>query len=85
MQTPQILQQLNGSQNQISALLPQIKKLKEALNGIQNPQAYLNNIIQQNPHAQQLILMANGDYDKALRGLCQQKGIDYQQFMEALK
>ena len=86
MQTPDILQKLNGvAQNPLVAMLPQIKQAKQVLSAMQNPQAYLQQAIQNNPQAMQVLSLANGDYNAAISALCKQKGINPQEFMEALK
>ena len=44
----------------------------------------LNQIMQSNPQVNQIINQYGG-VDGAIRAVCQQKGIDYQEFMDALK
>ena len=79
---PQILQQLgNGQQKQMLAM---IKQAKAALGAMQNPQAALNQIVQNNPVVQQTISQY-GSVEGAITALCQQKGINPQEFMDALK
>ena len=51
---------------------------------MQNPQMMLNQLMNQNPQVQQIINQYGG-VDGAIRAVCQQKGIDYQEFIDALK
>ena len=83
IQTPQILQQLGRRQTISAQMMAQIKQAKTAL-GAMSGQVNVNQILQQNPQVQQLI-GACGSVDGAIRAACQQKGIDYQEFMDALK
>ena len=67
-----------------SQMMNQIKQAK-ALMGMMNGQQFdLNRIIQQNPVVQETITRY-GSVDGAIQALCQQKGIDYHEFMDALK
>ena len=78
---PQILQQLGGGQNSMIAM---IKKAKSFIGGMQNPQAYLTQIVNSNPSVREIINQY-GSVDGAVIALCRQKGINPQEFMEALK
>ena len=84
MQTPQILQQLGRNQSLTKQMISQIKQAKSLIGAMNGQQINLNSILQQNPQVQQLI-GACGSVDGAIRAACQQKGIDYQEFMDALK
>lgn len=78
---PQILQQLGGGQNSMMAM---IKQAKAAIGNIQNPQAALMQLANQHPAVQRAINQY-GSVNGAITALCQQKGINPQEFMEALK
>ena len=78
---PQILQQLGGGQNPMIAM---IKQAKVALGAMNNPQAALTQIVNQNPVVGQVIRQY-GSVDGAITALCNQKGINPQEFMDALK
>ena len=65
-------------------MIAQIKQAKQVMGAMNGQQINLNSILQQNPQVQQLI-GACGSVDVAIRAACQQKGIDYQEFMEAMK
>ena len=79
MAIPQILQQLGGGQNSITAMVRQAKAM---LGG--NPQAVITEIVNRNPIVNQVIRQY-GSVDGAITALCQQKGINPQEFFEALK
>ena len=78
--SPQILQQL-GNQNPMMAM---IKQAKTALGAMQNPQAALMQIANNNPVVRQVISQY-GSVDGAITALCNQKGIDTKEFLDALK
>lgn len=89
MAIPQILQQLNGRAigSPLMQMLPQIRNMRNLLVSSGNPQAMVQQMLQNNPNYQQisqLISNANGDPQKAFYSLCEQKGIDPNEFMNAL-
>ena len=71
-------------QNPLAKLLPQIKQVKQILGSVQNPNAMLNQILQSNPQVSQIINQY-GSIDGAINAICQQQGINPQEFMDALK
>ena len=77
---PQILQQLGGGQN----ILGMIKQAKAALGSVSNPEAMLTQIVNNTPIVKRTIAQY-GSVDNAINALCQQKGIDPQEFMAALR
>ena len=81
MATPQILSQLGGGQNPMIAMIRQAKTM---LGAMQNPQAALTQIVNQNPIVNQTIRQYGG-VEGAITALCNQKGINVQEFMDALK
>lgn len=92
MAIPQILQQLNGSQMQNPMLgsLQNIKQLSNTINMLKsakNPQALMQNMIQQNPQAQQAVKYVNengGDPKAAFEKLAAERGIDPQMLRQQL-
>lgn len=53
-----------------------------------NPQAMLNQIMQNNPQMRQVMDLVNqngGDAQKAFYGLCEQRGVDPNQILNMLK
>lgn len=65
-------------------MLPQINQMKSMMSAVQNPQAMVNQLLQQNPQVQQIISQY-GSVDRAIDTLCQQRGINTQEFMNALR
>lgn len=85
MSIPAILQQLNGSG--IPNLGP-VRQMMQMVRGAQNPNAMLQMMAQQNPQLQQamsIVQQAGGDPQKAFYALCQQRGVDPAQILNALK
>ena len=64
-------------------MMAQIKQAKMAMNAMSG-QIDVNQILQQNPQVNQLI-GSFGSVDGAIQAVCQQKGIDYREFREAMK
>ena len=83
MQIPPILQQL-GRNNPLSQMMAQIKQAKSMMNAMNGQGININQILQQNPQVMQII-QQYGSIDGAIHAICQQKGIDYREFMDALK
>ena len=54
------------------------------MQAVQNPQAMINQIIQQNPQVNQIISQF-GSVDGAINALCAQQGISVNELMDALK
>ena len=65
-------------------MMNQIKQAKAIMGAMNGQQINLNAIIQQNPVVQETITRYGG-VDGAIRALCEQKGISYHEFMDALK
>ena len=65
-------------------MMAMIKNAKSILGAMKDPQAELTRIMQTNPAVKQVISQY-GSVDGAITALCQQKGIDPQEFMDALK
>ena len=83
MNVPQILQQL-GRNPQASQMIAQIKQAKNMMSMLGGQQIDINRILQQNPQVQQVITQY-GSVDGAITALCMQKGINPQEFIDALK
>lgn len=80
MAIPGILQQLAKT----NPTMGQIKQARAILDSMKDPQAALTQMINQNPMVNQVIRQYGG-VDGAVNALCQQKGINPQEFMEALR
>ena len=68
--------------------LQPIRNMMQMIRGAQNPQAMMNMMVQNNPNLRQamdLIQKSGGSPEKAFYTLCQQRGIDPQQILNALK
>ena len=83
MEIPTILQQLGRSQA-ANPMMEMIKQAKSVLGSMKNPEAMLNQLMQSNPMVNQVIRQY-GSVDGAITALCRQKGINPQEFIDALK
>ena len=84
MALPGILQQIARS----NPIMSQIKSMMGMLNGTQNPQAMLNQMMVNNPQMKQVMDFVNqsgGDPKKALYALAEQRGINPQDILDMLK
>ena len=85
MNMPPILQQLQG------AKMPNLQPIKNMLGMVRsanNPQAMMNMLAQSNPNLKQamdLVQQSGGDPQKAFYSLCQQRGVDPNTILDALK
>lgn len=62
-----------------TAFMQQFKNIFNSLKNSQNPNALINQMIQQNPQMAQTLNMFRGqnvNYEKVFRDLCQQRGLD---------
>ena len=85
MSIPAILQQLNGS---AMPNLGPVKQMMQMVRSSGNPQAMLQSMAMGNPQLRQaldMIQRSGGDPQKAFYALCEQKGVDPQQILSALK
>ena len=86
MAIPAILQALN--RNAISPQLTQIKQMMQIVRGAGNPNAMLQAMLSRNPQyaqAMQLIQQSGGDAQAAFYKLAEQKGVDPNEILSALK
>ena len=84
MALPGILQQLAMA----NPMMGQIKQMMSMVQSAQNPQAMLNQMMQNNPQMQQAMKLINqhgGDAQKAFYALAQERGIDPQEILKMLK
>ena len=90
MALPQILQML-GASRQTTALAAQLQPVRDMIRMVQtanNPTAMLQAIAAKNPQMQQAIDFINqcgGDPQKAFYALAEQKGVDPNEILNALK
>ena len=86
MAIPQILQQLQRVN--LPGNLGQIKQMMSMVKSAGNPQAMLNQMMQNNPQMRQVMDLINqhgGDAKKAFYSLAEQRGIDPNQILNMLK
>ena len=86
MPIPQILQQLNRS-NLLQMLGP-ARQMMNMVRSAQNPQLVLNQLAMSNPQLKQamdIVSQYGGDSWSAVRAVCEQNGIDLNEFMNTLK
>ena len=84
MAMPGILQQLAKS----SPMMGQIKQMMGMVKAAQNPQAMVNQLIQNNPQMRQVMELVNqygGDPNKAFCAVAEQYNISPQDIMNMLK
>ena len=84
MGIPAIMQQLIQS----SPMMGNIKNMVNMIRGAQNPQAMMNQLLNNNPNTRQvmdLINAAGGDPQKAFYQLAEQKGINPEEILNMLK
>ena len=71
--------------------MPNLQPIKQMLGMVRsasNPQAMMNMLMQNNPNLRQamdLVQQSGGDPQKAFYALCEQKGVDPQRILDALK
>lgn len=64
-----------------------IKQVYDMLRNSGNPTALLNQMAQQNPQLAQIVNLIkanNGNYEQTFRNMCQQRGIDADEFIRNL-
>ena len=86
MAIPQILQQLQRVG--LPGNLGQIKQMMDMVKSAGNPQAMLNQMMQNNPQMKQVMDLVNqhgGDAQKAFYSLANQRGIDPNQIINLLR
>lgn len=87
MSLPQILQQLQGAR-QLPGNLGQIKNMMRMVQNAGNPQAMMNQLMQNNPQLRDTMNIVNqcgGDPQKAFYTLAQQKGVNPEEILNMLK
>ena len=76
-----LYQQLNPTRQLPSNLTSMIKNIKS----MANPQAMLNNMMQNNPKLKSVMDASNGNYEKAFRDLAKDMNIDADELIRMLK
>lgn len=86
MAIPAILQALN--RNAINPQLTQIKQMMQTVRSAGNPNAMMQSLLSRNPQyaqAMKLIQESNGDAQAAFYKLAEQKGVDPNEILSALR
>lgn len=84
MSMPVILQQIAKA----NPMTQKVKQMMGMLQGSQNPQAMLNQMVMSNPNLKQVMDIINqngGDPQKAFYALAEQKGVNPQDVLDMLK
>lgn len=76
-----LFQQLNPTRQ----LPANIKQMISSIKGIQNPQAMLNQMAQQNPQLNAILKASNGNYEQAFRSMAQQLNVNPEEIINMLK
>ena len=74
---------LNFSQALTGANAPRVP-LQDVLSAIKNPQAYVQNALQNNPQIAEIVKQYGGDPKQAFYGLAKQMGVDPNEVMKYL-
>lgn len=64
----------------------QVKQIYSMLRNSSNPEALLNQMLTQNPQMKQTIdlIKSRGNYEEVFRGLCKERGINADDFMNQI-
>lgn len=76
---------MNNLFNQLNNIPQRNPSFLNKLKAIKNPQALLQNVIQQNPQIQVMLNAYNGDMEKTFYALAKQKGVNPQDVLNSLK
>ena len=74
--------------NPMAAMLMRNSPIGQTINMVKtaaNPNAMLQQLMNQNPRVQQILQQYGGDAQKAFYGTCQQMGVDPEQILSQLK
>ena len=83
-----LYQQLSGISAKNGSILGNIKQAKQmwdTLRNVNNPQAMLQNALQQNPELKGIIDNCNGDYKKAFYTYADKLGVNADEVLQIMK
>lgn len=80
-----LFQQLNPKQNLANALPNNVTNMIRMFKGLKNPQAFIQQAMQNNPQLKSALEMANGNPEQAFRNMAKQMNIDADEFIAMLK
>ena len=78
-----LFQQLN--QNRSLSLPSNIRQMIKMVKSAQNPQAMVQQMINENPQLKSAIQMSNGDAEQAFKSMCRQMNVNPDEIMNMLK
>lgn len=79
---------MNSLYSQLNPARPlpaNVKQMASMLKGISNPQAMIQQMINQNPQVKAVLQAANGDYEKAFRDMAKQMNVNPDEIIGLLK
>ena len=76
-----LFQQLNPTRQ----LPTNIKQMIQMFKNINNPQAMVQQAIQQNPHLKSILDASHGNYEKAFRDMAKQMNVDADEIINMLR
>lgn len=78
-----LFQQLNQSQRM--SLPNNVKQMINNFKMLNNPQAYIQQQLNNNPQFKSVIQASNGNYEKAFRDMCKQMNVNADEIINMLK
>lgn len=80
-----LFQQLNPKQSLANVLPNNVTNMIRMFKTMKNPQAFIQQAMQNNPQLKSAVEMANGDYEKAFRNMAKQMNVDADEIIAMLK
>lgn len=80
-----LFQQLNPKQSLANLLPSNIKNMIQMMKGLSNPQAYVQQAMQNNPQLKSALQAANGNPEQAFRTMAKQMNVDPDELISMLK
>ena len=80
-----LFQQLNPKQSLANVLPNNVTNMIRMFKTMKNPQAFIQQAMQNNPQLKSAVEMANGDYEKAFRNMAKQMNVAADEIIAMLK
>lgn len=80
-----LFQQLNPKQSLANALPNNVTNMIRMFKGLKNPQAFIQQAMQNNPQLKSALEMANGNPEQAFRNMAKQMNVDPDEIIAMLK
>lgn len=80
-----LFQQLNPKQSLANALPNNVTNMIRMFKAMKNPQAFVQQAMQNNPQLKSAVEMANGDPEQAFRSMAKQMNVDPDEIIAMLK